>query len=80
MIKKPNGGERNYNLGQNICGFFHFLAQFFFTTNEMELDHYHQKVSARVASRVAERLSFQKISEMLRFDGEYPAVQPKAKL
>ena len=45
-----------YNLGQNICRLFHFLAQFFFTTSETELDYYHQKVSARVTSRVAERL------------------------
>ena len=45
-----------YNLGQNICRLFHFLAQFFFTTSETELDYYHQKVSARVASRVAKRL------------------------
>ena len=34
----------------------HFLAQFFFTTSETELDYYQQKVSARVPSRVAERL------------------------
>ena len=51
----------------------------------MELDYYHQKVSARVAERVAERLKtldlrkFQENPEMLGFDGEYPAVQPKAK-
>ena len=49
----------------------------------MKLDYYHQKVSARVASRVAERLrklgNFQKIPEMLGFDGEYPVLQPKAK-
>ena len=54
----------------------------------MELDYYKQKVSARVASRDAERLktwdlrklgNFQKIPEMLGFDSEYPAVQPKAK-
>ena len=45
-----------YNLGQNICRLFHFLAQFFFTTSEMELNYYHQKVSAGVALRVAERL------------------------
>ena len=41
------------NLGQNICRLFHFLAQFLFTTSKTELDYYHQKVSARVASRVA---------------------------
>ena len=53
----------HYNLGQNICRLFLFLAQFFFTTIETELDYYHQKVSARVASRVAERLkTFPEIS------------------
>ena len=45
-----------YNLGQNIWRLFYFLAQFFFTTSEAELDYYHQKVSVRAASRVAERL------------------------
>ena len=44
------------NLGQNIQRLFHFLTQFLVTTNETELDHYHQKVNVRVASRVAERL------------------------
>ena len=42
-------------LGQNICRLFQFLARFLFTTSETELD-YHKKVSARVASRVPERL------------------------
>ena len=51
-IKKP----QSYNLGQNIRRLFHFLAKFIFTTSETELDYYHQKVSAQVASRVAERL------------------------
>ena len=32
------------------------VGVFFFTTSETELDYYHQKVSARVASRIAERL------------------------
>ena len=30
--------------------FFHFLAQFIFTTNEAELDYYYQKVNIQVAS------------------------------
>ena len=71
------------NLGQKICRLFQFLAQFFFTTCETELDYYDQKVSVRFASRVAERLKtydlrklgkFKKIPEMLGYDGEYPAV------
>ena len=78
----------NFNLGQNIWRLFHFLAQCFFTTSEADLDYYHQKVSVRVASPVAERLktsdlrklgTFKTIPEMLEFDGECPAVQPKAK-
>ena len=77
-----------YNPGQNIQRLFHFLAQFLFTTSEMELNYYHQKVNVRVAPRVAERLktwnlrklgNFKKIPEILGFDGKYPAVQPKAK-
>ena len=45
-----------HNLGQNTWKLFHFLAQFFFTSSETELDYYHQKVSVRVASRLAERV------------------------
>ena len=54
----------------------------------MKLDYYHQKVSVQVASQIAERLktqdlrklgNFNKIPETLAFDGEYPAVQSKAK-
>ena len=43
-------------LGKKIWRFFHVLAQFFFTTSETELDHYHQKANIRVASQVSERL------------------------
>ena len=45
-----------YNLGQNICRLFHFLAQFIFTTSEIKLDYYHQKVNVQIASRVAKQL------------------------
>ena len=41
------------NLGQNICGVFQFLAQFWCTTNETGLDYYYQTVNVRVASRAA---------------------------
>ena len=84
LIKKP----KVYNLGQNICGLFHFLSQLVFTTREAKLDCYHQKVNIQVASRVAERLktcdlrklgNFKKIPEMLGFDGDYSAAHPKAK-
>ena len=34
----------SYNLGQNICRLFHFLAQFLSTTSETELDYYHHTV------------------------------------
>ena len=66
---------------------FSLFAQFLFTTSETELGYYHQKVNVRVASRAAERLktwdlrklgNFKKIPKI--FDGEFPAVQPKAKL
>ena len=56
ISREYNGQQFMYNLGQNICRLFYFLAQFFFTTSETELDYYHQKVSARIVSRVAERL------------------------
>ena len=36
--------------------FFHFLVQILFTTSEMALDYYLEKVIIRVVSRVAERL------------------------
>ena len=52
-----------YNLGQNICRLFQFLEQFFFTTSEMDLDYYHQKVSVQVASRVAELHFAYKLNE-----------------
>ena len=44
------------NLEQNIFRPLKIFAQVLFTTNEMELDYYHQKVNVRVVSRVAERL------------------------
>ena len=76
-----------YNLGQNICRLFNFLARFLFTRSDTELDYYHKKKSVRVASRVPERLkpsdlrkfgNFKEISEMLGFEGEYPGGYPKA--
>ena len=45
-----------YNLRQNICRFFHVLAQFLFTASETKLDYYHQKVNVEVVSQVTERL------------------------
>ena len=73
-----------YNLGQITCRLFHLWAQFLFTASETELDYYHQKMNVRFALRVNNlRLgklgNFKKIPEMLGFDGEYPAVHPKAK-
>ena len=73
---------------KNIRRLFDFLAKFVFNKSETELDYSQQKVRARFASRVPERLktedlrqlgTFQKIPDMLPFDGEYPVVQPKAK-
>ena len=45
-----------YVLGQELWRLFHVLAQFLFTTSQTELDYYHQKVSLKIASRLAERL------------------------
>ena len=78
-----------YNLGQNLCRLFHFVAQLVFTTSETELDYYHQKVNIRVSSRVVERLKtedlrklgeLKKIPEMLGSDSKHPTALPKAKL
>ena len=76
-----------YNLGQNICRLFHFLARFLFTASDTELDYYHKKKSVWVASRVPGRLmpsdlrefgNFKEIPEMLGFEDEYPGGYPKA--
>ena len=56
MLNFPQFVRETYNLGQNICGLFDFLAQLVFTTSETKLDYLHQKVNVRVASRVAVRL------------------------
>ena len=45
-----------YNLEQNICRLFHFLAQFLFSASDTELDYYHHRVNVRVATQVAKRL------------------------
>ena len=53
-----------------------------FTISETELNYYHHRVNVLVASRVAKfkKLgNFKKISEMLGFDGDYPAAHLKAK-
>ena len=69
-----------YNHGQNIYRLSHIiLAQYHFTTNESELNYYHQKVNVPVASRVGERLKsldlkkledFEKIHESLGIAGK----------
>ena len=64
----------------NICWLFYALAQFLFTTSEMELDYCHQNENIRVASQIAEHLNFKKILEMLGIDGKYPAGYQKGKL
>ena len=62
--------------------------QFFFITNESELDYYQQNMNVRVASRIAERLkaedirevgNFKKIPENLEIDNKCPTGHPKAK-
>ena len=40
----------------NFCRLFRILAQLPFTTSELELDYYHQKVNVQVATQSAERL------------------------
>ena len=80
--------QRFYSLGQNIFRLSRVLAHYLFTTSEMELDYYHQHVNVRVASQVTESRktfevkkleNFNKISEMLGFDGEYTTAHPQGK-
>ena len=59
--------DRFFNLGQNICRLFQFLAQFLFTTSETELDYYHWNVNIRVASRAAERRKAQDVRKLWNF-------------
>ena len=72
-MKIKNNHESD-NQEQNICKFFHALAQFPITKSDSELDYYHEEVNVGVASRVAERLktlnlrklvTLKKISEKL---------------
>ena len=67
---------------------FSLFSTIFFTTSEMGLGYYHEKVNLQVASQVAKLLkaydlrklrNFKKIPEMLGFDGEFPFVHQKAK-
>ena len=84
-----------YNLEQNICRLFHFLAQFLVTTSETELDYYTTEWKYELPHELPKDLSklgnlrklgtlrklenFRKILGMLGFDGEHPAVHPIAK-
>ena len=67
---------KNFSHRQNNCKLFHALAQLlFFTTSELELDYYHQKVNVPVNSWAAEWLP-----EKFEIDDNSPADHPKAKL
>ena len=74
---------------ENICWSFHILAQFLFITSKKELNCYHQSVTLRVASRVAEQLKnyvlrklvhFKEILEMLWIGGQYLASHQKRQI
>ena len=63
------------------------LTQFLFTTSEAKVDYYYEQVAVRFASRAAERLNtkkilenFEKIPEIIRFDGEYPLGKAQGKI
>ena len=55
LLRSKTWKEFSGSLGQNICRLFHSLAKFVTSSSETELDCYHQKVSVRVASKVASR-------------------------
>ena len=57
-----------YTLEQNIKRLFNIFTQFPFTRSETELDHYHDIVSLRVASRAAERLKTKSSWEMRKLE------------
>ena len=44
------------NQSKNISALFYLFAYFPFTTSELELNYYHQKLNVRVASLVVERI------------------------
>ena len=53
---------------ENICRLFDvLLAQFLFTTSEMVLDYYQQKVNVWVASRVAEQFKTKNLWKLGNF-------------
>ena len=52
--KQKLKGKFSDNVRQNICRLIYVLVHCLFTKNEVELDHYHQDVNMRSASRVAE--------------------------
>ena len=81
-LLSPHRRNASYSsaiLEKNICRLFHVSAQFLFTTSEMKLDYYQQKVNVRVVSRVVESPeqqilgNFEKIPEML---GMMASTQP----
>lgn len=80
---------KNFSHRQNNCKLFHALAQLlFFTTSELELDYYHQKVNVPANSWAAEWLKTEnlrilgnskKIPEKFGIDDNSPVDHPKAK-
>ena len=56
------------------------LTQFSFTTSESGLDHYHQKMKIRVASRISEQHKIHGILEILEDDGKIHSQQPKRQI
>ena len=53
-LQEQSWRDGNHNLGKNICGIFHVLTKFAFTTKKTEEHYYHQRVNISVASQVAE--------------------------
>ena len=80
--------QRFYSLEQDIFRLSRVLAHYLFTRSETELGYYHYHVNVRVASRVTERRktfevkkleNFNKIPEILGFDGQYTTAHPQGK-
>ena len=76
------------NHGDIICSLFKILTGFPFTTNEMELDYYHQYLKVTVDSRLGKQLnkldlrklgSLKETHKKFGINGKIQASHPKEK-
>ena len=58
--------RRVQNLGQNVCGRFHVLVQFLFTTSETELDFINRKWMCEVPHELPNNLRLKNLGNLIR--------------